>query len=326
MRQEAEVHQRPDYYSTLFNPDGVQRERARMKRGLGVIASNPVWFASVMVRRAASMTRLERTRLISSSPAITHTVDSTRLQLVPGYDPLAECRTQNGLARLSPASDGLTVTLTANDSAYGKQLACGPFAASEGKDHVFGIPIRIDRGRMRVSVTAGGERAYVSDIIEPTETKSGEQPVRLLQLPFVSIDSSAEVLFSNEASSERPTVSIGDIRLQELGAARFYWTRYPRIVLRALQQVFVTAVFLPLALIGVSLTIFRKRTAALIILSAVPLYYFTVQSAFHTEYRYVLAVNYFMFAFAAVTIGWVGSFFRSKLISLSLWERVRVRA
>ncbi|HEX6189459.1 MAG TPA: glycosyltransferase family 39 protein, partial [Pyrinomonadaceae bacterium] len=32
MRQEAEVHQRPEYYGTLFNPDGVQRERARMKR------------------------------------------------------------------------------------------------------------------------------------------------------------------------------------------------------------------------------------------------------------------------------------------------------
>ena len=78
------------------------------------------------------------------------------------------------------------------------------------------------------------------------------------------------------------------------------------MLLRVLQRVFVTAVFLPLALVGVGLTIFRKRTAALIILSVVPLYYFTVQSAFHTEYRYVLAVNYFLFAFAAVTIAWVG--------------------
>ena len=76
MRQEAEVHQRPEYYGTLFNPDGVQRERARMKRGAGVIASNPVWFASVMVRRAASMTRLERTRLISDTPAVTNPIDT----------------------------------------------------------------------------------------------------------------------------------------------------------------------------------------------------------------------------------------------------------
>ena len=51
----------------------------------------------------------------------------------------------------------------------------------------------------------------------------------------------------------------------------------------------------------------------LIILSVVPLYYFTVQSAFHTEYRYVLAVNYFLFAFAAVVIAWVVQLLRKSV-------------
>ncbi len=106
------------------------------------------------------------------------------------------------------------------------------------------------------------------------------------------------------------------MKLYELGPARFLWTRFPRVLLHALQKLFTTAVFLPLALIGVGLTIFRKRTAVLIILAVVPLYYFTVQSAFHTEYRYVLALNYFLFAFAAVAIAWVGEKLRTKIASL----------
>jgi hypothetical protein len=157
MKQEAEVHQRPDYYSTLFNPDGVQRERARMKRGARVIASNPFWFASVMARRAAMMTRLERA----------------------------------------------------------------------------------------------------------------------------------------------PIVHLGETKM-----------------LRLIHRLFITAVFLPLALLGLGWTIYRRRTATLVILSVVPLYYFTVQSVFHTEYRYVLAVNYFLFAFAAVAISWVVRFGYDKLNSL----------
>jgi hypothetical protein len=38
------------------------------------------------------------------------------------------------------------------------------------------------------------------------------------------------------------------------------------------------------------------------VLLAVPLYYLLAQSAFHTEYRYVLAIHYFLFIMAAVTL------------------------
>jgi hypothetical protein len=161
MRQEAEIYQRPDYYGTLFKPDGVERERTRLRRGAGVIASHPFWFAGVMARRAMMMTRLERT----------------------------------------------------------------------------------------------------------------------------------------------PIVHLGRLWL-----------------LRIIHRLFVTAVFLPLALIGLGLTIYRRQTTALAILLVGPLYYFTVQSAFHTEYRYVLAVNYFLFAFAAVGISWVVSLIGSSL-PVTLFEK-----
>lgn len=163
-QQEAASDRRPEYANSLFNPDGIDRERARLSRGVAVIRSHPFWFVGVMTRRASMMLRLERA------------------------------------------------------------------------------------------------------------------------------------------------------------------PRDSQIVVRTIQRLFITAVFLPLAIFGLLIVICRKQRRALVILSIVPLYYFTVQSIVHTEYRYVLAVVYFLFAFAAVGIAWIGSSLHRKMNSLSLWERVRVRA
>src|SRR5688572_20476155 len=309
MKQEAEMFQRPEYYGTLFNPDGVQRERARMKRGLGVIASNPVWFASVMVRRAASMTRLERTRLISDTPAVTNPIETAGLSpvLVPMTSQLlASCRTQSSEQKAEfELSNPEALMLTGNHQKYGRQFLCGPLTVKPKNDYLIQLSTRIDQGRLRVSVEDSNGRTYTSDILEPLEIKQpAGQPIQTIRLPFASMAESVQVDFSNEASNAPPIVHVDAMNLYELGPASFMWTHLPRMLLHALQKVFTTAVFLPLALIGLGLMIFRKQTAALIIFSVVPVYYFTVQSAFHTEYRYVLAVNYFLFAFAAVAIAW----------------------
>ena len=63
IRSEAETFKRPDYANSLFTPDGTERDRARLVRGFAVIRAHPFWFAGVMIRRAASMLRLERTPL-----------------------------------------------------------------------------------------------------------------------------------------------------------------------------------------------------------------------------------------------------------------------
>ena len=269
-----------------------------MKRGAGVIASNPVWFAIVMVRRAASMTRLERTRLISTTPAVTNPIDTANRSPFVGpmtSQLLASCRTQPSEQKaVFELANPEAPKLTGNDQKYGRQFLCGPLTVKPKTDYLIEVSTRIDQGRMRVSVEDGNGRTYTSDILEPLEIKQpAEQPIQTIRLPFASLAESAQVDFSNEASHAPPIVHVDAMNLYELGPAHFLWTRYPRLLLQALQRVFVTAVFLPLALVGVVITIFRKRTAALVILSVVPLYYFTVQSAFHTEYRYVLARKLF---------------------------------
>jgi hypothetical protein len=101
-----------------------------------------------------------------------------------------------------------------------------------------------------------------------------------------------------------------------LGPASFVWTRYPRILIRGVQKLFLTVIMLPLALIGVALTAMKRRWSVLAILLIVPAYYLSVQSATHTEYRYILALYHFLFAFAAVTLSWAGAAF---------WRTLRTR-
>jgi 4-amino-4-deoxy-L-arabinose transferase-like glycosyltransferase len=145
---EAETFHRPEYANSLFSPDGVARDRQRLARGFAAIRAHPLWFAGVMVQRAAAMLRLERT------------------------------------------------------------------------------------------------------------------PLRL-----VATDSSLQ------------------------------FVQWP---LRGLQRIFITAVFLPLALLGAGMLSYQRQFQKLAILLLVPGYYFCTQSALHTEARYVLVIHYYLFVLAAV--------------------------
>ena len=80
------------------------------------------------------------------------------------------------------------------------------------------------------------------------------------------------------------------------------WTRPLRLAVRAAQKLFITAVFLPLYLLGLAPLVRARRARALAALVAVPLYYLCVQSALHTEYRYVLAIHYVLFVAAAAAL------------------------
>jgi 4-amino-4-deoxy-L-arabinose transferase-like glycosyltransferase len=152
IRGEAEASRRPEYASSLFTPDGIERDRARLGRGAAVIRAHPLWFFGVMVRRAGSMLRLERTPLL----------------------------------------------LTTN-------------------------------------------------------------------------------------------ISNGVLR-------------YPRFVIFGVQRLFITALVLPLTLLGAILLIVRQQTRGFAILLVVPAYYFCTQSALHTEYRYVLAIPCFLFILSAIAL------------------------
>jgi len=314
MQQEAEQSQRPDYYGTLFSPDGVERERARLSRGFGVIRSHPLWFSGVLVRRAASMLRLERSRLVSTEPPVSHPLN-TIASLQPVWTEKSNDLFSSGIS-ISPQTrvsfEGLTqrVVVVGDSSNYGDQMSSRNVALKRNTDYVLTVPVKMELGRTRISVINAERKIYASTIVEALEhTAPEEQPVNLVQLSFVpASDDRVHVIFANEASvPANPITKIGEIKLFELGPSRFLWTRYPRFLVHAVQKIFLTAVILPLAIIGLGLMIVRKQSRALIILTVVPVYYFCVQSIVHTEYRYVLAVDYFLFALVGVALAWAGS-------------------
>jgi hypothetical protein len=305
MNQEAAMFQRPDYARGLLEPDGIQRERWRLQRGFAVIRSHPLWFAGVMIQRAGSMLKLERARLVSTHPALSHSLNLTGVSPTEQNHPL-NLLSAAGSSRsrvLLEAPESETLTVMGDDSSDGPQAAFNTRRCPPATDCVLEIPIRIESGRMRVSIGDTNKLVYASAIIEPLEGRDPqEQPTQLLRLPFVSGDPGTVVELNNEASPSPPLVHIGTIKIYELGPARFLWLRYPRLLIHGMQRVFLTAIILPLAIAGLVILIIRRKRDALIILSVIPLYYFCVQSIFHTEYRYVLAINYFLFAFAAVGV------------------------
>lgn len=307
MRQEAEAHGRPDYALALFGPDGIRRERMRVARALKVIRENPVWFAGVMLRRAASMLRLERARLLESRPPVTHALAGRgegRPEWVGGAAELIGGGVLSPGASVDPGGGPGALRLRAAAAGYGDLFASPAVGVRPRTDYVFRLPVRLEEGRVMLRVEGGGGR-YVSTFVDVVEgLPPAAQPEQVVLLPFAALASEEVrlVVSGGGPAGAAPSLLLGAVELRALGPASHTWTRWPRLLLRGAQRLFVTAVVLPLVLAGLALLVRARRWRALALLLAVPAYYFCVQSAVHTEYRYVLAVHYCLFVIAAVAL------------------------
>jgi hypothetical protein len=328
MKWEAEHYNRPDYYGTLFNPDGVRRDRARLAQGFAVIRSRPFWFFGVMARRAVSMLRLERVRIISTDPPVTHSLDvadkAPPVWSGSAQDLLANSTIESKSVQVSLAPDGQMLHVQGDES---KNQLISPAIPIEGRnDYVLKMPVRIEQGRMMISVVgAESNHQYASTIIEVQDWKPrAEQPLNVIEIPFVSdSDSQVRIVFANAgAKGVSPTLQIGQAQLFSLGPASFNWTRIPRFLMGLIQKLFVTAVMLPLALIGLFLLVRSRQFRTLTIMLVVPAYYLCVQSALHTEYRYVLAIHYFLFILVAVALYRAGVYLWSLLRKIPLMQKL----
>ena len=138
--------------------------------------------------------------------------------------------------------------------------------------------------------------------------KGSEGPrVTTISIPFYSSEQdNVRLVVSNGGETMvRPVVKLGAADLWELGPTRFSWTDQPRSIVRGIQKnIFKTRVMRPLILAGIILLAIARRRRALVILLAVPVYYLCTHAAFSTEYRYILAIHYFLFVFAAVFSFW----------------------
>jgi hypothetical protein len=321
MREEAARHGRPDYAETLFGPDAHARDRERLARGLSVVKSEPTWFALVMARRAASMLRLERARLVSAVPPVTRALGDAEsrppdLSLDPAgllaagvlNSPRAQARltaadfqsAAGGGDRDAPAD---SLLINGDETRRGEQFSSAPFTLRPATDYLLSSPARVVRGRVRLSIEAEGDGATLaSTLVDAAEVApGGAQPAQKIKLAFAGRDSQrARLVVRNEDPNS--ALQLGAVELRALGDSAAGWARIPRAVVRAAQRFFLTAVVLPLAFAGLLLVARSRDVRALALLLVVPAYYMTVQSAVHTEYRYVLAVPHFLFALSAFAL------------------------
>ena len=308
MKWEAEIFNRPDYYGMLFSPDGVARDRWRLAQGFGVIRSHPLWFAGVMIRRGAGMLRLERVRLVNSQPPVSHTLDNNSQPAwsIAPADLFNEGKVISKEAKVSLTSDNQLLQIESDETKYDAQFASEPLNLETRTDYLLRLPVRLAQGRMFINVSGADDKSQLASAIvdlEDWKTRD-DQPLRVIEIPFVSAGANhAQIIFSNGGGKDSITVAqIGQAQIYKLGPTSFTWTSIPRMVIRFIQKLFVTAVMLPLMLLGLLLLISARKWREIFLLLLVPAYFLLFQSMLHTEYRYVLAIHYFLFAIIAVSL------------------------
>lgn len=315
---EARIYQRPDYARSLYGSDGVFREQERLRRGLDVVKKRPVWFLSVILRRILFMMTYEPTPVVSRIPTVTHSLAATShlsaIWTAPAAQMLAGAQSSlpSSSVELSEDREGLLI------KGEGKQLFISqPIQLKAGRDYVLQFPLDMLEGRITIRVTGINSRTLFASAAMPDALQrfSHEKPTNILRIPFVSSEEQIKIEFSGADNKDPVSVRLGRMQIFELGESAYTWTRAPRLVLRALQKFFTTSTMLPLVLVGVALLFNNSRGRLLTMLLAVPLYYLLAQAPLHTEYRYVIAIHYFLLILAAVPLYWA---------SVKLWRGANV--
>ena len=341
VEKEAEWYGKPEYARHLWVPDGVERERDRFARGLSIVRENPGWFLTVMLHRMGFMLRYNDFRrqnirhnttiapTISASPNFGHGLaipaGTTPMWFNSPEDLMANGTVLSPQAEVSLANDGHTLQVAGDDSEYGTLFASAPIAIHRKTDYVLTLSVYLDQEPMAVKVQAADPRIILAIVSIPAVDRRVLRMARrstaepgstawqlrtVMQVPFASGDvSEVRAVFSNNGViSQRPLALVDRAEMFEVGPTPHLWTRYPRAVVRAVQNnLYKTERLLPLVIIGVGLLVFARRRNALVTLLVVPCYYLLFHSAFHTEYRYILAMHYFLFVIAAVTLYCAGA-------------------
>jgi Dolichyl-phosphate-mannose-protein mannosyltransferase len=304
MRQEAVIHNRPDYAQVLFGPDGIERDRQRVRRGVSIIASHPFWYAGVMTRRATSFFRVARVPVIASEVPVSNLFNANA---TPAWsfspDELLSSGSTSPRASAVIAPDKQSLRISGYETKYGTQFRSHPIAVTPHRDYLLRVPVKLEDGRITLKIINSQSRVLASTNLDLVEGVSfADQPRSDIHLSFVSRDN-AQVLFSvenNAPGTGNSIVEVGAVQLFDLGTSSGEWMRYLRLPLRWLQAVFITAVIIPLVLLGLIILVRQKQFSSIVLLALVPAYYLIFQSALHTERRYVAAIQYFLLIFVAV--------------------------
>jgi hypothetical protein len=310
---EAQLYGRRDYRNNPWAPDGIERDRARFKRGLEIIRSNPAWSLGMMQKRMAFMVRYndfrptalpERT---SRAPSIYWTPPfGHSTQVAPGFEPVFTASPQelSSDTAASPkisaslADGGQELRLSGERLIQEDMFVSSPVSLKPHTDYILRVSAELEQGNAVVKVKSVDLRLALGE-------KALDPPASITEIPFASGDQTEArvAVNSNSQVATDASVKVGRMELIELGPTPYQWTRPFRAVIRALQQnIFKTDYLRLLIVAGIIILALAREHRALLILIAVPLYYLFSHAPFGIGYRYILPMHYFLFVFAAVTL------------------------
>jgi hypothetical protein len=265
-----------------------------------------------MARRLVTMLEYEPVSIISADPTVSHSLEissDTPLVWSPSlHEVLSESQISGSKSALTQEGE-VALRFESDDAANATQLLTKPIKVRQNFDYVLTVPVRIERGRMSITIKGVSRpqtlaSAALPDSLERVPYTGAFVPA--IQVPFVSQNhDQVQLMIANAEPPQRATLNMGRPQLNALGPASYLWTRYPRKVIKSLQKVFVTRYFLPLTILGVVLLAIHRRKVALAIILTVPLYYLFSHAPLHFEYRYILPVYFFWFILAGLAIYWL---------------------
>jgi dolichyl-phosphate-mannose-protein mannosyltransferase len=353
VEKEAEWYDRPDYARHLWVPDGVERDRDRFARGVAIARQNPGWFLSAMWRRMWYMLRYNDFRpqnirhqttlgpTVSPSPNFGHYPaipdDAAPVWSSSPADLISNGTVVSAHAQATLAGDGKSLDISCDSSRDESLFSSMPIAVERTTDYVLALQVNLEQGPIDINIRTPDPRIVLAIVGLPSPEKKtirarkkAGNPIAiddpavstLVQVPFASGDTTeVRVLFTTPgASSVRPAVHVYRAEMFSIGPTPHLWTRYPRAVIGGLQKnLFRTEHLLSIVLIGVVLVALSGHGRSVAILLVVPVYYLAVHSAFHTEYRYILAMHYPLFIAAATTLYCLGV----ALSQAAQWARLK---
>lgn len=336
--KDVEWHGRPDYAEKFWRPDGIERDRARLGRGLAIVRSNTGWFTGVMLRRMEFMLKyndfhqqdspqLATAPTLSDAPNYGHTLEAAG-QLPPiwsssAFELMTKGALVSGQAEAALEDNNQAFQITSSASERGDLFSSESIGVKPNTDYLLKLSVTLEHGNADVKIGTADPRIVLALVAASnavkerklkTEDDDANQPdstparrMRVLLVPFASGENTQVQLSLFKSNSEPAVVNVGPAEILESGPTPYLWTRYPRAAIRAIQKnLFKTNIARGLIVIGLILLAFARRGKPLAILLIVPAYFLLVQSPLHTEYRYILALHYFLFVIAAVSLYYAG--------------------
>jgi hypothetical protein len=258
---------------------------------------------------------------VGASPNFGHALTDAAVlepvQVLSPADLLAGGETLSSEAKAQLADKDRLLDIRADDSEKGDQFRSAPITVEENTDYLLMIGVRRGARRAAVKIKGADPRITLAWVGAPAPKKNkkaereadtdfdDEQSLPVLQAPFATGDlNEVRLVFASDGPPVNERLAqVGEARLFKLGQTGYGWTRAPRAVIRGAQKnLFKTEIMLSLIAAGLLLLALARRARELLILLAVPVYYLSAQSFFHTEYRYILAIHHFLFVIAAVTL------------------------